>query len=162
MARDAIARLYDVDDTSVIYKRPRIRGKYDHGTITFRARKGKLVDLDKLHESAWATRLSGGTRSGLLRLDVTLVGKIAVNGKTLTMTIPGSDGTFRLVADPEVKIGKDGKTPLQGLRESLQRGDVDVRVTGRVAGWQGRWPTVLRTMPAKPRTIQVTSFQASQ
>ena len=159
MARDAIARLYDVDDTSVIYNRPKTRGKYDHGTIAFRALKGKLVDLDKLHESVWASRLSGGTRSGLLRLDVTLKGKIVVDGKTLTIEISGSNRKFLLVANPEFKPGNNGKTPLQNLRASLGSGNRMLRVTGRVEGWQGRWPVVLSKLPIKPRRIMVSSFQ---
>ena len=46
------------------------------GEITFRAREGRLVDLDKLHESIWATRLSGGTGMALNWLDVTAVGEV--------------------------------------------------------------------------------------
>ena len=59
MARDATARLYDVDEDSVVFKKLQKTQKYDQGTISFRSRKGKLIDLDKLHESIWATRLSG-------------------------------------------------------------------------------------------------------
>jgi hypothetical protein len=76
VARDAISRLYDVQASSVVYTKPPKRGKYDHGTVTFKARKGKRIDLDKLHESVWATRLSGGTSSGLVRLDVTAASRI--------------------------------------------------------------------------------------
>lgn len=156
MACGAIARLYDVDDDSVVYRRPKIRGKYDHGTIAFRARKGKLVDLDKLYESVWATRLSGGTRSGLVRLDVTFAGTVSLSGTTLFLNVTGSDGRFRLVEGaPDVR----GKTPYDKLRASLATGKNVVRVTGRVDRWQGRWPALLQTRPKNPRTIQVTSFQ---
>ena len=64
MARDATARLYDVDEDTVVFVKLQQKERYDQGTVTFRARSGKLIDLDKLHESIWATRLSGGTRSG--------------------------------------------------------------------------------------------------
>ena len=94
MARDATARLYDVDDDSVTYKKPRKRGKYDQGTITFRAKKGRLVSLDKLHESIWATRLSGGTRSGLVSLDVTAVGEVMVRGNKTLLSVDGADEYF--------------------------------------------------------------------
>ena len=43
------------------------------------------VDLDKLQESVWATRLSGGTRSGLVSLEVTAVGEAAVNEKEIIL-----------------------------------------------------------------------------
>jgi hypothetical protein len=97
VARDATARLYDVEDSSVVYTKPNQRGKYDHGQIAFKARKGKLVDLDKLHESVWATRLSGGTSSGLVRLDVTAVGKVVADGNKLVLKMDGSKKTFVLV-----------------------------------------------------------------
>ena len=159
MARGAIARLYDVDDDSVIYKRPKVRGKYDHGTIAFRARKGKLVDLDKLYESVWATRLSGGTRSGLVRLDVTFTGTVSQRGTALIVDVAGSDGRFLLIENRDAKQGE--KTALQELRKSLANNRRIVRVTGRVDRWQGRWPALLRTRPKTPRTIQVTSFRVS-
>ena len=44
MACDATARLYDVDEDSVVYHRLNKTNKYDQATITFRARKGKLID----------------------------------------------------------------------------------------------------------------------
>ena len=94
MARDATSRLYDVDEDSVLYKKFKISGRYDHGTIRFSAKQGRLVDLDKLHESIWATRLSGGTRSGLIRLDVTAVGEVVVNESETVLNVTGSDRRF--------------------------------------------------------------------
>ncbi|MEK6235650.1 MAG: hypothetical protein N2C14_13155, partial [Planctomycetales bacterium] len=67
-----------MDEQSVTFKRLQQSKRYDHAIVTFRARKGGLIRLDKLHESVWATRLSRGTRSGLVRLDVTAVGKVVV------------------------------------------------------------------------------------
>src|SRR5262245_4802823 len=64
VARDAIARQYDVDADSV-------KLEIDKGLVTFGAKKGRLVDLDKLHESIWATRLSGKTGMSLDWIDVT-------------------------------------------------------------------------------------------
>ena len=157
--RGAIARLYDVDDDSVMYRRPKIRGKYDHGTIAFRARKGKLVDLDKMYESVWATRLSGGTRSGLVRLDVTFSGTVSRGRNSLVINVSGSDGRFLLIENGEANAGDRGQTPFQKLRAAMANGKRVVRITGRVDRWQGRWPALLRTRPRNPRTIQVTSFQ---
>ncbi len=159
MARDATARLYDVDEDSVEYKRPKLQGKYDHGTIGFRAKKGKLIDLDKLHESIWATRLSGGTRSGLVHLDVTAVGKATINEKETTLNVTGSNRSFVLVENPGNKSKDGAKTAFQRLREAISRGEKMVNVTGRLEGWAGRWPGVLRKQPPKPRRIMVTSFQ---
>lgn len=159
MARDATSRLYDVDEDSVLYKKPKLRGKYDHGTIQFSAKKGKLVDLDKLHESIWATRLSGGTRSGLIQLDVTAVGEVVMNGKATVLNVQGSDRHFVLIGDSENSTKEGTKTAFRKLIESMGRGDKVVSVTGRVEGWNGGWPTVLRKLPAKPRRIIVTNFQ---
>ena len=155
MARDATARLYDVHPGSVVLKKRDEQKKYDHGTITFRARKGKLIDLDKLHESIWATRLSGGTRSGLVSLEVTAVGEVVVNGKDTILRVAGSKSHFLL-----------GKNPVEGhedeldkLRAAVKAGRKVVSVTGRLDGWKGRWPQVLRKLPSKPRRILVTSFK---
>ena len=159
MARDATARLYDVDDTSVVFKRPAKLTKYAHGSIHFRARKGKLIDLGKLHESVWATRLSGGTRSGLVRLQVAAVGNAVRGGKTTVLNVAGSKRRFLLAENPELKTKNGGKTPFQKMREALARGEDVVRVTGRVDGWNGRWPAMLRKKIQKPYTILVSSFE---
>ena len=159
MARDATSRLYDVDEESVVYKKFKISGRYDHGTIKFSAKKDKLVDLDKLHESIWATRLSGGTRSGLVRLDVTAVGKVIVNENATVLNVKGSDRQFVLVGDSKNPTREDAKTVFRKLRESMARGEKVVSVTGRVEGWNGGWPSVLRKLPSKPRRIIVTGFQ---
>ena len=72
MARDATARLYDVDAD-------RVELNVKQGLITFRAKKGRAVDLDKLHESIWATRLSGSTGMSLNWIDVTAEGEVVVD-----------------------------------------------------------------------------------
>ena len=161
MARDATARLYDVHPGSVVLKKRDEQKKYDHGTITFRARKGKLIDLDKLHESIWATRLSGGTRSGLVSLEVTAVGEVVVDGKNIIIRVAGSKSHFLLGKDPVL-----GKNPVEGhedeldkLRAAVKAARKVVSVTGRLDGWKGRWPQVLRKLPSKPRRILVTSFK---
>ena len=156
MARDAISRLYDVQASSVVYTKPNARGKYDHGTVTFKARKGKLIDLDKLHESVWATRLSGGTSSGLVRLDVTVVGKVVAGGKSIVLKVPGSKKTFVLSAS-DVRAGSKGQLAFQKVREDIDSGET-VSVTGQIQGWRGRWPQMLSNRPRSPRTILVSGF----
>jgi len=162
VAREATARLYDVDDDSVVYKKPKKRGKYDQGTITFRAKKGSLIDLDKLHESVWATRLSGGTRSGLVTLDVTTVGEVVVSEGETVLNVKGSDRYFVLIENPQIKTESGERTSFGRLRESIDRGDKVVSVTGRVEGWAGRWPNFLKELPRKPRKIMVASFQTAE
>ena len=157
MARDATARLYDVDDSSVVYTKPNKKGKYDHGTIAFRARKGKLIDLDKLHESVWATRLSGGTSSGLVRLDVTAVGQVVADGNNIVLKITGSKKTFVLTGAAKVKAGSQQQVAFQKVKVAIFTGD-QVRITGQIEGWRGRWPGMLSKRPASPRRIIVAEF----
>lgn len=159
MARDAIRRLYDVNDDSVVYKKPKERGKYDHGTVTFRAKKGKLIDLEKLHESVWGTRLSGGTRSGLVRLDVRVVGKIQIDDNKMSLDVRGADARFILI--DELKSDAE-ETAFQKLRDAVRRGEKIASMTGRVDGWAGRWPTVLKSKPSKLLRLVVTGFDTDK
>ena len=129
-----------------------------HGEIIFRARKGKLVDLDKLHESVWATRLSGGTRSGVVNLDVTAVGNVVDGEGSTVLNVADSNRRFLLVADRNLKNNNGGKSAFQRMRDALARGDRVVQVTGRIEGWNGRWPAMLRKPEKKPRTIAVSGF----
>lgn len=154
MAVDATARLYDVDEDTVVFKRLKATEKYDQGVFTFRARKGKLIDLDKLHESIWATRLSGGTRSGLVQLKVSAIGKVTRDKKSFALRVMGTDRTFQLAADSE-----EGKTePYEQLVRSMTDSEQVVKVTGVIDNYQGRWPNVLRKKPPKVRTLLVTEF----
>jgi hypothetical protein len=153
VARDATARQYDVDADTVILD-------VSKGTITFRAKKGRLVDLDKLHESIWATRLSGGTGMALNWIDVTAVGQVVVEKKQTLLKVTGSDQAFLLKEAPGK--GKDGKTAFQRLQDALGRGEKVVSVTGRIEGWKGHFPAFLRTAPSKPRVILVADFRTAK
>ena len=155
MARDATARLYDVDADNIGLE-------IKSGTITFRAKKGRLVDLDKLHESIWATRLSGDTGMALNWIDVTAVGKVVVEKKRTVLKVKGSDATFVLKEAPGAKAGKGGKAPLARLREVLARGGRVVSVTGRLEGWEGHFPPFLNALPKKPRVILVKEFRTAK
>ncbi len=154
MACDATARLYDVDEDSVVFKKLEKTKRYDQGTIAFRARKSKLIDLDKLHESVWATRLSGGTRSGLVSLEVTAVGRVEATKEAVVLRVAGSDSQFVLVESPDEK-----HAAVLGELQADIGSDSLVHVTGRIDNYVGRWPEVLRDRPTKPRRILVTSFQ---
>jgi hypothetical protein len=149
VARDATARQFDVDADAV-------RLDLAKGEITFRAKKGRLVDLDKLHESIWATRLSGNTGMALNWIDVTVAGEVAVEKDHLVVKVAGSDTSFVLKEDPKARA--DGKTPFTLLREAAQRGQKRVMVTGRVVDWHGHFPPFLKSLPKKPRVILVKDF----
>jgi hypothetical protein len=155
VACDAIARLYDVDEDSMVFKKLQKTEDYDQGTLTFRARKGKLIDLDKLHESVWATRLSGGTNSGLVSLDVTAVGRVVTSQGALFLKVSGSDGEFVLGPHPDERYA----AALATLRQAAGTSGKEFRVTGRLDNYVGRWPEVLRRLPAKPRRMLVTEFE---
>jgi hypothetical protein len=139
-----------VDEDSVEFKKHDRTEQYDQGTVTFRARKGKLIDLDKLHESVRATRLSGGTRSGLVSLDVTAVGHIASSGGKTMLTVAGSDARFSLEKHPDTKFAD----AFSELRDGSA-----VKLTGRVADYAGRWPKLLGTKPKTPRRLLVTNVE---
>jgi hypothetical protein len=144
VARDATARQYDVDADAV-------RLDISKGEISFQAKKGRLVDLDKLHESIWATRLSGGTGMSMNWLDVTAVGEVVVEKDRIILNVKGSDQFF-------VLRGGDTNAYAQ-LREAAERGQKSVSVTGRVEDWKGHFPPFLRTLPKKPRVIAVKEFE---
>jgi len=144
VARDATARQYDVDADA-------IRLDIAKGEVTFRAKKGRLVDLDKLHESIWATRLSGGTGMALNWIDVTAVGEVVIEKERIVLKVKGSEEFFVL---------KEGdKKTLARLREAAERGQKDVSVTGRLEDWKGHFPGFLKTLPKKPRVIAVKEFE---
>jgi hypothetical protein len=159
VARDATARLYDVDEDLVEYNHPKKVGKYDEGTITFFAKKGRLVDLDKLHESIWATRLSGGTNSGVVSLEVTAVGEVIVTENETRLLPKGAGKHFVLINDPDAKADEAPKDVLAQLEGAIAAGKKVVRVTGHVQGWHGKWPVVLRQPPEGPWRLVVSSFE---
>jgi hypothetical protein len=150
VARDATARLYDVDASSVVLDKKA-------ATITFRTRKGRLADLDQLHESIKATRLGDGTGMELRWLDVTAVGE-AVAGTEVKLKVTGSDQVFLLGADNDAATPEQ-KTAFRRLRDALERGEKVVSVTGRVEDWKGNLTQFSKTLPGKPRRILVKDFQ---
>jgi hypothetical protein len=158
MVREAATRLYDVDKTSVVNKRLTQSGSYDTGIVAIRPKPGKLIDLDQLHESIWATRLSGGTKSGLVSLDVTAVGEAIANDKETILKVTGSDATFALGKHPDEKH----QSAFEELRSAIDRGEKVTSVSGRLDGWAGRWPDVLRKLPPKPRRILVSEFETAK
>ncbi len=157
MACDATARLYDVDEDSVVFKKLDKTKRYDQGTVTFRARKGALIDLDKLHESIWATRLSGGTRSGIVSLEVTVIGELQTSSQQTVLKVAGSNAEFILKKHTDEK-----HVATFGRVQMLTGNGTVVRVTGQIENYAGRWPNLLKTKPINPRGILVTAIEVEE
>jgi hypothetical protein len=124
-------------------------GRYRNGTITFAAAKGKSIDLQKIQKSLQDTRLGKGTGSGVNYLDITAQGEVVVADKETVLKVTGADQQFLLGDDPKAKPKEGEKTPYQRLTEALAKGKKIASVTGRVQGWSGRWPKVLRELAEK-------------
>jgi hypothetical protein len=159
--RDTITRQSDVDASSVKYDIESGTGKYRNGTITFAAKKGKSIDLEKIHESLKGTRLSGKTRSAVNYLEITADGSVVQMGAGILLKVSGTPQQFRLADDPKAKSQEGTKTPLQRLRATVEKGEKVVSVTGRVAGWNGPWPMVLRNVPGKPAKEETGAGKAA-
>ena len=158
MACDAIARQFDVDANSTKLTRPADqKGGYQLGTIEFAAKKGKSIDLDKISESITATRLSGGTSMRVDYLEITARGQVFERDKELVLKVSGTGQELVLSEEPTAKDG------LQRLRAAVARGDKVSTVTGRVPGWSGRFPDVLRAWAKAPdtqkRRLAVVDFE---
>jgi hypothetical protein len=162
MARDAIARQYDVDKNSMIYLCETDKGGYRPGKITFHAKKGRSLDLQKMRESIAATRLSGGTNMGMDYLEITATGEVKLDDKSIILKVSGTPQSFVL---QDVKTKDGAKSPLQRLREELSGGAKVLSVTGRVDGWSGRFPVVLEGLAKRPAdapgVLYVLDFETS-
>jgi len=162
MACDAIARQYDVDADSTKLTRPKEpqKGGYQLGTIEFVAKKGKSIDLDKIHESIAATRLSGGTSMRMDYLEITAKGEVIERDKQLVLKVSGTGQELVLSEEPTAK------GVLQRLREAVARGDKVSTVTGRVPGWNGVFPVVLaawaKLPDAQKRKLTVVDFKVEK
>lgn len=161
MAREATARLYDVDDNGVKYIKPDVKGKYDIGTVSFRPRKNDSIDLSKLFESIWATRLSRGTRSGVVSLEVTINGSLE-KGDSLKFRETSGVQEFTLVDDTSAKPREPKKSQLAELKKAVASGEQIVSVTGYVDGWKGGWVKVLSQPLPKETKLMVTGYEAAK
>ncbi len=158
MARDAISRQYDVQKNSMTYTCEGEKGAYRPGVIIFYAKKGKSLDLDKMRESFNASRLSGGTNMKVDYLELTASGDVLPGDNETLLKVSNTEQVFVLGADPSAK------DMLKKLHEAARRGDKIASVTGRVAGWNGTFPVVLRalakTADQRPQLL-VTGFEIS-
>jgi len=172
VAQEATARQSGVDDKSVkLTAKEGATGSYQPGTITFAARKGKSIDLAKLRADIQATRLGKRTSSAVTYLEITATGTVVEAGKELKLTVSGTKDQFLLGEDPQAKPAKGEKTALSRLREAVTKGEKVTGVTGRVEGWSGKWPDVLKALEAeekkapgkrKPSRLFVTGFEVAK
>jgi hypothetical protein len=160
-----------VDDKSVKLVAEGEKARYQPGKITFVAKKGKSIDLGKLRADLQATRLGKRTSSRVTYLEITATGKVAEAGKELQLNVGGTKQQFLLGEDPKDKPKEGEKTPLGRLREAVAKGKKIISVTGRVQGWSGTWPTVLKELAAeeekepskrKPSVLHVTDFEVAK
>jgi hypothetical protein len=133
-----------VDKNSVKISVPAERGEYLPGIITFHAKKGKSIDLAKMRDSLLATRLSGSTGSGVDWLEITATGEGVPGDKETLFKVAGTAQEFVLASEPS------SGAVFQRLREALARGERVRSVTGRVEGWKGNFPVLLRALAGQP------------
>ena len=166
--RDTIARRSDVDKDSLKYDLEPGNQKYRNATISFAAKKGQSFDPKGLQANLSATRLAKGTRSGVNYLEITALGEVIIGAKETVLKVNGTAQPFVLGDDPKAKPPQAGKkTAHERLLEAVKNGAKIVSVTGRIRGWSGVWPTVLRDLkePAqgeKRPVLIVTDFELAK
>jgi hypothetical protein len=166
VARDAIARLYDVEKNNVQLLILPGKGNYREGTITFQAKEGKSIDLAQMQASLQATRLSGGTRMGMDYLEITVAGEFVEDGKDLLLKTPGGGPQFLLRDNPTGERNLARRNTTQ-LRAALAKGPKPTSITGRVEGWNGVFPKVLQALGesskrTKPEVLILIDFDTGK
>jgi hypothetical protein len=164
MTADAVARQYDVEKNRVILVCETDSGQYRPGTVTFYPKKGKSIDLRKIEDCLRATRLSGGTSMSVEWLEITVTGEVIVgDGGSALLKVAGTNQQLAL----KQTTPKEGeKTTLRRLCEEVLAGAKMVSVTGRVEGWNGRFPAVLAALGRQPAdadmVLVVTGFETDK
>src|SRR5262249_17801245 len=161
MGRDPIAPQYDGDADSIKLNRfVGQTGGYQLGTNEFFPKKSKAIDLAKLDQSIAATRPSGHTKNSTTYLEITAKGAGIERDKGLVLKVCGTGQELVLSEGPSAK------GVLQRLREAVARGDKLSTVTGRVPGWNGRFPDVLAAWATAPdaqkRKLAVVDFKVGK
>lgn len=152
MARDAIARQYDVDKNGVVLDIP-------GGLISFQAKKGRSLSLARIHESIRATRLSGRTGMEVRYLELTVRGRVSASRDGLRLRAGKEE--FALAEYPGAQAGAMDRVRAAAAAEK------PITVTGRVPGWTGLFPEVLRaheaaTSGGRPPVLQVLRVEQSR
>jgi hypothetical protein len=101
--------------------------------------------------------LSGGTNMRMDYLEITAKGEVIERDKELVLKVSGTGQELLLSEEPAAKDS------LQRLREAVARGDKIATITGRVPGWNGRFPDVLaawaKAPDAQKRKLAVVDFE---
>jgi hypothetical protein len=91
--------------------------------------------------------------------------------KELRLNVAGTKQHFPLGEDPKAKPKEGEKTALARLREAVAKGEKVTSVTGRVQGWSGVFPAVLKELAEqeakepglrKPAVLFVTDFEVAR
>lgn len=159
--RDAVARQSDVEKDSVELTCETNGGKYRPGQVTFKAKPGRSINLGKIQEAIAATRLSGHTNMRVNRLEIVVRGDLVLRNHEAFLLVSGVEQELRLEADDRILE--------QRLREGAARSAEAVTVVGRVDGWSGRFPVILRTLKrryggdsAPPVLLVITSLEIAE
>ena len=90
-------------------------------------------------------------------LEITAKGAVIERDKELVLKVSGTGQEFVLNEAPAAKGG------LQRLRDAVARGDKVFTVTGRLSGWNGRFPEALaawaKTSDSEKRKLAVVDFE---
>jgi len=137
------------------------QGKYRPGKITFRAKEGRSINLGKIQEAIMATRLSGNTNMRVDYLEIAVRGNLILRDQEPLLQVSGSEQEFELAADD--------RDLEKRLLEAAGRSEEAVTVVGRVDGWNGRFPVVLKTLAKrygtdgkKPILLVITSLETAE
>jgi hypothetical protein len=132
-----VARQVDVDESSVELIPDAEEGKYRPGRVLFKAKTGQSINLGQIQQAITATRLSGQTNMRVDYLEITVQGSLRLQDHEPRLRVSGADQEFDLAADD-----RDLEKRLMEAAEA----EATVNVVGRVDGWNGRFPVVLRTL----------------
>ena len=94
-------------------------------------------------------------------LEVTVVGAVVVDEKQTIVRVTGSRDYFVLTNDPKAKRNDGEKSAFAKMHDVVASGKNVINVTGRLDGWRGLWPKVLKELPPKPRRLILTAFETA-
>ena len=82
------------------------------------------------------------------------MGEVVLEKDRVVLKVKGSKQVFVLEEDSKERAAY---ARLRAIAEG--GGAKNLSVTGRVDGWKGHFPPFLKTLPKKPRAIQVKDFE---
>src|SRR5207249_338340 len=88
------------------------------------------------------------TNAQILYLELTVLGEVVESGKEVLLKVKGTKEVFQLEDEPDKTIPAEG-TALKRLKKAVAKGQKLIGVTGRVKGWSGHFPAVLRELPGE-------------